>query len=301
MHQKQDDISHQHTVCSKPWWRGVGHDPISADVLGETTRSLSPSNNSSDSLGTETRKLHVKDGLDEGNDVNKKIEITLVSQSDGKCGKEQQHAASFMPQTMGEYLTPPTQLELLGHSIACTSYQYSDPYYGGVMPAYGPQALAHSHCLGVLPARMALPLEMAEEPVYVNAKQYHGILRRRQSRAKAELEKKLIKLRKPYLHESRHLHAMRRARGSGGRFLNTKKLDSINTNIEPDKGAISPGEPVSTHPFNSLHSELSNFSSFSGSVHSSSGHMEVTGIHVQEMHQPQTYSNANGNGWYRRR
>lgn len=78
-----------------------------------------------------------------------------------------------------------------------------------------------------------------ESPLYVNAKQFHRILKRRVARQKLEEQLRLTsKGRKPYLHESRHNHAMRRPRGPGGRFLTADEV------IQMEKRAKITGQPV---------------------------------------------------------
>ncbi|KAI1448066.1 CCAAT-binding transcription factor (CBF-B/NF-YA) subunit B-domain-containing protein [Annulohypoxylon stygium] len=82
-----------------------------------------------------------------------------------------------------------------------------------------------------------------ESPLYVNAKQFHRILKRRVARQRLEEALRLTsKGRKPYLHESRHNHAMRRPRGPGGRFLTAEEVAEIERNKgagdEKDGGAV---------------------------------------------------------------
>ncbi|BEI83028.1 hypothetical protein CcaverHIS002_0308960 [Cutaneotrichosporon cavernicola] len=77
----------------------------------------------------------------------------------------------------------------------------------------------------------AAPTEGAEadneEPLYVNAKQYHRILKRRMACARLEELNRLVRSRKPYLHESRHRHACSRPRGKGGRFLTADEIEQL--------------------------------------------------------------------------
>lgn len=130
-----------------------------------------------------------------------------------------------LPCRNAEYLSHQVQLEH-NQSSDWVSYSMAAPYFGRITAAYDPNAVVYPQMVGLAQARAVLPLDREQGiPMFVNAKQYHAILRRRQTRAKLEAQNKVARTRKPYLHESRHHHALRRARGTGGRFLNTKNLE----------------------------------------------------------------------------
>ncbi|CAI9106385.1 OLC1v1005525C1 [Oldenlandia corymbosa var. corymbosa] len=192
------------SVCPDPWWDSVGFSPAMVRGRGSDSSSLEKSMDDQSQSDSRTN--------DEDDDMSKQSQSAVNQNTDGNYtpGEDGFHGTIVPPQST-QFFSPSTQFELVGHSIACAP----SPYF---VDAFGNE-FVHPALVGMQHVRMPLPLEMAQEPVFVNAKQYHGIMRRRQSRAKAELEKKLIKVRKPYLHESRHQHALRRVRGSGGRFM----------------------------------------------------------------------------------
>ncbi|RDA87329.1 hypothetical protein CP532_2627 [Ophiocordyceps camponoti-leonardi (nom. inval.)] len=97
------------------------------------------------------------------------------------------------------------------------------------------------------PQSPEMPSGAAEEsPLYVNAKQFHRILKRRVARQRLEEQLRLTsKGRKPYLHESRHNHAMRRPRGPGGRFLTADEVAAMEKDAKvEDVGKTESGDAV---------------------------------------------------------
>ncbi|GMR61627.1 hypothetical protein PMAYCL1PPCAC_31822, partial [Pristionchus mayeri] len=73
------------------------------------------------------------------------------------------------------------------------------------------------------------------DTTYVNAKQYHRIMKRREARAKLEASGRVPKIRSKYLHESRHRHACNRVRGEGGKFNSKKGQHDTDNEQTPPK------------------------------------------------------------------
>lgn len=201
-----------------PWWSGLCIQSAYGETLGQLKSSSSMAHPSSGDQPILTSTKQVERGMDQELEKANATQFTVFpgdSRSSGNGPKTLQLQASFSMQS-----PPPDyrgHVELgFGQPVICGKNPYGDQCYG-VFATYGAQ----------FTGRIMLPLNLTTDdgPIFVNAKQYHGIIRRRRSRAKAEMANanKVLKNRKPYLHLSRHLHAMRRPRGCGGRFLNTKK------------------------------------------------------------------------------
>ncbi|KAI4379561.1 hypothetical protein MLD38_005841 [Melastoma candidum] len=186
-----------------------------------------PESSSTLSPGQSCQEMSVMGGAN-----SQERSLSPESGQDESCGRSiEAENKPFFLFGSSEVVFGGSQADQTSLSVRVSYPPTGDPYFGGgFMPAYGPQALLQgSQAAGVASARVPLPFTVAEDgPIFVNAKQYNGILRRRQSRAKLEAQNKLVKARKPYLHESRHRHALNRVRGSGGRFLSTKKLLEAN-------------------------------------------------------------------------
>ncbi|KRZ57013.1 Nuclear transcription factor Y subunit alpha, partial [Trichinella nativa] len=90
--------------------------------------------------------------------------------------------------------------------------------------------------------------ESDDQPFLVNSKQYERIMKRRHTRAKLEADGRIPRGRQKYLHESRHLHALNRIRGEGGRFNSGSKreLKSKNANSSASSAANSNSKQLKT-------------------------------------------------------
>ncbi|XP_013695565.2 nuclear transcription factor Y subunit A-3-like [Brassica napus] len=221
MNKKDSTLPYLNTSIS---WGVVPAEPLSMKVVDarpeHTTKQISFQDQ--DSSSTQSTGQSYTDIASSGDDDNPSRQIPFST----KSGSEETQHKGFTTHPKPGSMTGLPSIHFAPPQ-ANFSFHYADPQFGSMLAAtYLPQAPACNHqMVGMVPGRVPLPAEITEtEPVFVNAKQYHAIMRRRQQRAKLEAQNKLIKARKPYLHESRHVHALKRPRGSGGRFLNTKKL-----------------------------------------------------------------------------
>ncbi|KAD7478174.1 hypothetical protein R6Q59_007630 [Mikania micrantha] len=196
---------------SGPWWSGLA----TRSTVAESILVKSSTKENHTFYNEKFTHITPKSSDQDADQVFDKMNVTQfnIITDDCKNLSNKQGSASIQAALSMQSDQSDVELGFGQPKMVCGKYPYGDQC-DGLFSAYGPQ----------ITGRIMLPLNLDSDdgPLFVNAKQYHGIIRRRRSRAKAEMANKVLKSRKPYLHLSRHLHAMRRPRGTGGRFLNSK-------------------------------------------------------------------------------
>ena len=215
-----EDASGRYTACAiKP---EPQESPRSVSDIPEVLSGLqgvfqSRNTHVHDASNTESRKQSQNFGLSGG------FQLSASRQMSPRCNPPQGHQVEVSLQT--------------ANSPSASQLPKSSPSHRTPQPPSIPSAPK---------SRDGTSSLTVEAPIYVNAKQFNRILCRRAARERPLQKLKLIRTRKPYLHESRHKHTVSRPRGVGGRFLSRDELEALETSVQErndkSQAKVSPNE-----------------------------------------------------------
>ncbi|CCK71818.1 transcription activator HAP2 KNAG_0I00270 [Huiozyma naganishii CBS 8797] len=238
---------------------GEQYQPLESDMARPVNTSSSSSDGEGTPRGTREHQDRATTAGNTGQEHQSSMEMYLYSQLNGSI----EDTAATPPRGDGDRgtdgkvattTTPGEQRLDLDTQQGSTQGQRSREQSYGPLAEIGPLAIENAQPgvmgddIPVLPlpedsgqtdtVAGAEDVQPTEQPFYVNAKQYYRILKRRFARAKLEENLRISRERRPYLHESRHKHAMRRPRGQGGRFLTATEIEQLRTKEKGKHGSL---------------------------------------------------------------